>query len=324
MIDGSNWKSYSTMHFFTVTTKKNLSSLIAGIDQHKILHKYLEYIVICPASDVSEFSHHFATYFNVKIRCEDDILSKDRFIQIGKELSLSLHKDEINNKRMGWYYQQSLKLAYALMNKHARTVMWDADSIPIDEIQFFENNCSVAYGSLIEYQCKYFNTIANIFDFINPIMAYTIQFFTLTELESKYLEENLNIYIKRNRYEPYGEWIARVLLTAVIRNNEYLSIFNQSYISEQEIVGISNSNINQTRQYPIRHFRPGRCWISNKRRLAILRMLRYRYYTIETYYMSPNKYVDILYFWTFLAFDTLRQLASPILIKYAIRSRKCK
>ena len=310
------------MHFFTVTTKKNLASLIAGINQHKILHKYLEYVVICPESDLSEFSEHFSTYLDVKVKCENDILSKDRFIQIGNEISLSLKRDQINNKRMGWYYQQSLKLSHALMNRHPRTVMWDADSVPLSEIAFFHNNCSAGYGSLIEYQHSYFNTIADIFNFDNPAMAYTIQFFTLTDSESAYLEQTFDKYLKKNRYESYGEWIARILLTAVIRKNRYLLIFNQSYISEQEIVGLSNSNRNQTKQYPIQHFRPGRCWIQNKRRQAILKILGYRYYTIETHYMSPKKHVDIVYFWVFLVFDILRHLVSSMFIAHTIKSRK--
>jgi FkbM family methyltransferase len=63
-------------------------------------------------------------------------------------------------RRRGWYLQQLIKLAALRRASHLdRIVIWDADTIPLREISFFDTNgnCRYFFGS--EYHLPYFQNI---------------------------------------------------------------------------------------------------------------------------------------------------------------------
>ena len=65
----------------------------------------------------------------------------------------------------GWYYQQFLKMAFALSN-HCDTdyyLSWDSDTIPLREIDFFDESGKPYFTMKSEHHAPYFFTIARLF-----------------------------------------------------------------------------------------------------------------------------------------------------------------
>lgn len=76
----------------------------------------------------------------------------------------SLHKKYGNhNMRTGWYFQQFLKLGFASSSYCKNYYLsWDADTIPLHEIDFFDKNGKPFFAMKHEYNKPYFITIKNL------------------------------------------------------------------------------------------------------------------------------------------------------------------
>ena len=61
-------------------------------------------------------------------------------------------------KAFGWYYQQILKMNYARMTTAANYLVWDADTIPLKSIPFFDIEGRVYFTTAEEYHTPYFHT----------------------------------------------------------------------------------------------------------------------------------------------------------------------
>lgn len=68
-----------------------------------------------------------------------------------------------NPQRSGWYFQQFLKLCYAL-NPTASDyyLVWDADTIPLRPLEFFSETGKVIFETSKEYNADYFFTMKKI------------------------------------------------------------------------------------------------------------------------------------------------------------------
>jgi hypothetical protein len=73
--------------------------------------------------------------------------------------------------RSGWYFQQFLKMIYAVKSKTKYYLVWDSDTIPLNHIKFFDsiginsegrNKCLFTMKS--EHHVPYFKTINILFD----------------------------------------------------------------------------------------------------------------------------------------------------------------
>lgn len=62
-------------------------------------------------------------------------------------------------KRTGWYFQQFLKMAYAKRCKNEYYLVWDADTIPIRKMRFFDDERRPIFSVKDEYNKAYFDTI---------------------------------------------------------------------------------------------------------------------------------------------------------------------
>jgi hypothetical protein len=301
------------MEIFNVTTIKNMESVVLSAESHIKFHAYEKYTVICPKKDVQNFKLRLSKLDNIKIIDENSILSFSKFSEICSIEAQANNNKNFNPNRLNWYYQQALKIAYAIECDSEFLVMWDADSIPLSKIAFFDGDRSLSYGSLIEYHNNYFKTISEIFSFSRPDMAFTIQFFTLTQIERKNLINILLRYRGKNEGETVAEWVASIIMSSVAAKNENIDRFDQSYFSEQELVGLINAELNKSSQKGIMHFRPGRFWKLTRLRLIILEALGYRYITLERNTFPSGKCAEIFYFWTFLGFDIYRNLSKQCL-----------
>lgn len=79
-----------------------------------------------------------------------------------KEYLKSLNADE---KNAGWYLQQFLKMSVCFCDKNEFYLVWDADTIPLRHIDFFDDNGKPFFTLKREHVESYFNTIKNLFNF---------------------------------------------------------------------------------------------------------------------------------------------------------------
>lgn len=63
----------------------------------------------------------------------------------------------------GWYYQQILKMNYARTTSSSYYLVWDADTIPLRPLSFFDNDGRVLFTSAKEYHQPYFHTYEQLF-----------------------------------------------------------------------------------------------------------------------------------------------------------------
>lgn len=96
-------------------------------------------------------------------------------------LSLSAIKDILIKKcgdshRAGWFYQQFLKMAYSQVCKNDYYLLWDADTVPLHKINYFENGETPYFITKKEYYSGYFETIDRLFNGrigrVNPQVSY--------------------------------------------------------------------------------------------------------------------------------------------------------
>lgn len=71
-------------------------------------------------------------------------LSLSKIKQIKKSISGT-------DRRSGWYYQQFIKMAYALVCTDEYYLIWDADTIPIKPISFFDSETGKPYLDYRDY-----------------------------------------------------------------------------------------------------------------------------------------------------------------------------
>ena len=292
--------------FFTVTLKSNLKILKISIPILDNYYKFSQFIIICPYQDYEMFSTTFKKYEKVLILHEDNLLTKKYFKQSALNLFSQL---PINENRIGWYYQQALKLIFALKQNQRGTnvVMWDADTIPLRKINFFNGNRSFLYGSLLEYHTPYFKTAREIFLFSMPKLAYTVQFFSLTSLENEFLLKRLQNYCNKvigSSFSDTSELVSKTILHSIKNAHQRLE---ESLISEQELVGLSNQMIDpHISPNSIVHFRPNFTWALSKRRLKLLKILGYSHATCEDREQATHTKSN-LYFYLFLFKDLVSQ-----------------
>ena len=65
----------------------------------------------------------------------------------------------MDTSRTGWYFQQFLKLGYSFVCKDEYYLVWDADTIPLREITFFQEDGKPIFDLKPEYHAPYFDSI---------------------------------------------------------------------------------------------------------------------------------------------------------------------
>ena len=141
--------------------------------------------------------------------------------------------------RLTWYYQQILKISFIIEfieKKNSNITIWDADTIILKKIDFFNKNLSISYGNTSEYHRAYYATNKLILGTLpNYFISSLSQFISMTPEELKFLKKKLK---KRKKIErKTGEWITHIVMKAVSKAH---SQYNGSMFSEYELIGQSN------------------------------------------------------------------------------------
>ena len=136
--------------------KKDCEVLTYSIEY---LFRYLpvEELVIIGAKNIQQNVQELK--YRISFINEDDMISKKKI----EEIIESILPGDINaKKRSGWYLQQFLKMQYACTCNDEYYLIWDSDTIPIREVELFNEN--VPYMDMKkEYNKSYFETLKRLF-----------------------------------------------------------------------------------------------------------------------------------------------------------------
>jgi len=69
--------------------------------------------------------------------CDEDQLLRNLTLKYVKQVMFELTGSET---RSNWYFQQFLKMAYAYHSSHDYYLVWDSDTIPLNNIRFWQDN----------------------------------------------------------------------------------------------------------------------------------------------------------------------------------------
>ncbi len=133
------------------------------------------------------------------------------------------------NSKPGWYYQQFLKMAYADRCDSDYYMSWDADTLPLRKVEFWDPEGHPYFDTKKEYKEGYFRTIENLFGFgktcprsyISEHMVFSVE--RMQEMRAEIMELPLqgdsfyekiffgidldNLKLGFSEFETYGTWM---------------------------------------------------------------------------------------------------------------------
>ncbi len=290
--------------FFCASLPDNIFTLKQSIP---VINKFYEnprISIICPDKALKQFVDELEQYKNVRFIPESELISFDAFQNFVNFYANQANIDKNEIHRINWYYQQALKISFALQNalNGRPTVMLDADTILLKKINFFLNNRSKLYGSLTEYNYPYFQTLEKIFNKLpRNFLAFTAQFFSCTPLEAKFLENLLKTYLPKSDQLICSEWISIIIIKSVMDRHR---AFKPALFSEQELFGLSNKLFSGGDQAKIYFLRFGLNGPLNKAQYKFIRMIGFEHLTYEPVQKFTNKQQG----WLSLIAHALREL----------------
>jgi len=154
---------------------------------------------------------------NVRMIDEDSLMPGINFNKIATYLS----KVGLDSKFAGWYLQQFLKMGFAL-SKYAKKkfyLTWDADTVPLKGIAFFDEDITPFFTMKDEYHKPYFDTMKKLLK-INKIV------------EGSFISENMIFEVGLMK-----EMISKIQITDINGKTWCEKIINS--ISNNEINGFS-------------------------------------------------------------------------------------
>lgn len=112
--------------------------------------------------------------------------------------------------RTGWYYQQFLKMAFALSEycDNDYYMSWDADTVPVKKIDFFNDNGQPYFTMKYEYQKQYFDVMEKLMGFGKTnSMSYIAEHMMFNRNIMKELIQK----IENNNAIPGNNWYEKIL-----------------------------------------------------------------------------------------------------------------
>ena len=236
-----------------------------------------EYLLICPSSDIAEFSSCTPAAWTI---VDDESLCRGYGYAEIHEIATGT-----NQHRTGWLLQQFLKInacADPLLEANDLVLIWDADTIPLRLLRFSdEHNRVIQYYHSREHHTPYFETIQRILN-INTFAASSFIaqcFATRVSWTREFID-----YVEQRSGGSYIQHIVRFLpgvCDPEFSEYETLGTWNLTYHADQ-IAFIKDR----------RWTRSGARWIGHEPEDAITRWLlrlsalRYDYVAVEKWQRS--------------------------------------
>ena len=269
-----------------VSLKGNIPIIIENHRKLKLFYKDFNIFIICPKKDLNLFKKKLK-YSEFIIISEDQILSFSKFQKIFYRLSKKYKFKTLFKKRLSWYYQQILKLAfvfYFLKKNNKRIILWDADTVITKKINFFSGDFSSKFGTFTEFHKSYFEINKVLLGQIPKyFISSVVQFGSITSFESKILMKKLKI--KGNKINE----IANNLSTLIMRKIFLMDAsYNGSLFSEYELIGNFKILIKPEKQNMIASLRKGLKGILSSKQLYLLNLLNITNVTYEHTHKNTN------------------------------------
>tara|TARA_B100000989_G_scaffold246712_1_gene193926 strand:+ start:21400 stop:22362 length:963 start_codon:yes stop_codon:yes gene_type:complete len=291
----------SKISFFSVCTF-NKARFIP--DNYRSLHKLykdIKYSVIVPKREIIRFKEFFKSnnLKDINIINEEKYISlidfKEILLKLSQENNINLKKEDL--ERIGWYYQQILKLSFLFVesNNSNFIIMIDSDTILLKKLNLFKDNHSIISYSNYERNSYYLKSCEYIFKktFINWKSS-TVQLFAINKKEILFMRDKLENFLSSYRFKNCSFWLSEIILKTVL---EKYNRIEGSLFSEQDLLAISNQ-LNGSRIKEQRIFiRSNVFGLFNERQKKFAALLGYEYLTYEEYFLKKENlnFIDLTF-----------------------------
>ena len=275
-----------TLTFCQVSLARDIPIIKQNYASLKKFYKDIKIYIICPKSDLDIFKKKL-NYIEFNFFNEEEIISFKEFNNIFDKIYVqSFFKDKMKN-RLQWYYQQILKITFIIRfikKENKKIIIWDADTIIIKKINFFDKDYSINYGSLFENHKPYFITTQSILGYLPKYyISSLIQFICMTKKECDSFLDLLKIK------DIYNEDLAINLSNIVLKNIfKIQKTYNNSLFSEYELLGISRLINKEKKQKAIFTLRSGLSGQLTKKQFFLARILNTYHVTYEHSHLNQN------------------------------------
>ena len=269
-----------------VSLKRDIPLILKNYLNFKKFYKQITIYVICPSKELFFFKD-VLNYKEFQIIPEDHIISLNDFEKIFFQCSRKINYKSEFKSRLNWYYQQILKLSFMFNffnEKRKNLIIWDADTIILKKISFFEKDKSINYGTFNEFHKQYYITNLKLLGTLPQYyISFLNQFVSVTSDEILFLEKKL-FHEKNKDKSKLPFKISELILKNIFSEHK---IYNGSMFSEFELIGQSNYLLNNTKQKPILSLRFGLDGVLSKKQLILAKFLGFKHVTYE--HSHPNK-----------------------------------
>ena len=271
--------NFEKLNICQVTLSGNIEIIKRNYLNFKQFYKNLQFFIICPNVDLKKFKQEL-NLDNLQIYDEDEIIKFDRFKEIANPILKKTNYYEKIQDRLGWYYQQVLKLTFMynfIKLNNQKLLIWDADTIILKKIKFFDNEKSLIYGTTSEFFKAYYATNKTILGEIPKYFVSSVcQFCAVTPYDLK------NLLSKLSKFDPskkdIAEWFTCIIFEAIIKTHKE---YNGSLFSEYELIGHSKLLEDTKPQILISGIREGLDGVLSNSQQFIIKMLNYKHVTYE-------------------------------------------
>jgi len=148
--------------------RKNYDVVICVGPQHieiaKVVINQVKHFFQAQAIYVITNQAHFGNFQTLSQTIDLIFIDENElFDQFNFQSVASFLKQKINNEdRAGWYFQQFLKLEISKIIQSDYYLIWDADTVPLKPIHFFDQENRVLIHRSEENHSPYFETLQNI------------------------------------------------------------------------------------------------------------------------------------------------------------------
>ncbi len=140
---------------YIISSQKDLEFIERTV---KYIRKNIE--AECIYVVTKKVSKELASSFDMCVFLDEDRLFDGLFFDAVKK---EIAKYSPFVKNTGWYFQQFLKYACAFISKNRYYLIWDADTIPVRKIDFYNSKGQPYFNLKREYMENYFFTIFELF-----------------------------------------------------------------------------------------------------------------------------------------------------------------
>ncbi|MBD1420247.1 DUF6492 family protein [Sphingobacterium chuzhouense] len=194
-------------------------------------------------------------------------------------------------KRTGWYFQQFLKMHAHQFVSANYYLIWDADTIPLQPIHFFDAYNHILIHPGKEYHQPYFETLNNLLHLTKQVpYSFISEHMMVDKQEMKNLLDTIHFY------NPSFCWPL-----AILKNIEKQHLAHSGF-SEYETFGnflvaskTSNFQIRDNQTYPLQTYRFGSQLFGTApslRDLQLLKQLGFHYVTFEAWDKGDIKTIN--------------------------------